>query len=348
MSGIKMHWACLLYYLFYAPVALAQLESVASFSADHTDEWRRQQPVGLAARGTGTDTMYVLEVDPATGKLPVDAAFTFEDLLQEDHDYGTPGADTLRTAAMLGVGSTAVSNANPVPISDAGDSVTVDGTVAATQSGTWNIGDVSGTVSLPTGASTEAKQDTGNTSLSSIDGKLTDVATETTQAANGTALSAIQTSTASIDTFTQNSAASLAAIETDADTIATRTPALGQATMANSTPVAIASDQTMPRGRSYADSVRNAYASTSVTTGAWVQLIASTAADINQIHIFDSCGQTLELGTGAAASETRKLLIPPGGLAEPVNLRIASGTRVALRAVGGNCTTGEFVMTGLN
>ncbi len=43
--------------------------------------------------------------------------------------------------------------------------------VPASQSGTWNITNVSGTVSLPTGASTEAKQDTGNTSLSSINTK---------------------------------------------------------------------------------------------------------------------------------------------------------------------------------
>jgi hypothetical protein len=63
---------------------------------------------------------------------------------------------------------------------------------ASTQSGTWNITNVSGTVSLPTGASTSALQTTGNTSLSSIDGK---------------------------------------------------TPALGQALMASSSPVVIASNQ---------------------------------------------------------------------------------------------------------
>lgn len=34
----------------------------------------------------------------------------------------------------------------------------VSGTVAATQSGTWNIGNVSGTISLPTGATTSAAQ----------------------------------------------------------------------------------------------------------------------------------------------------------------------------------------------
>lgn len=45
------------------------------------------------------------------------------------------------------------------------------GIIAVTQSGTWNITNVSGTVSLPTGAATAARQDTGNASLSSIDGK---------------------------------------------------------------------------------------------------------------------------------------------------------------------------------
>lgn len=44
--------------------------------------------------------------------------------------------------------------------------------VPASQSGTWNITNISGTVSLPTGAATSANQTTANSSLSSIDGKL--------------------------------------------------------------------------------------------------------------------------------------------------------------------------------
>lgn len=83
------------------------------------------------------------------------------------------------------VGGNAVTTT--LPVSDAGGSLTVDGTVAvsnfpatqpvsgtvaATQSGTWNVGDITGTVSLPTGASTSALQTTGNSSLSSIDTKL--------------------------------------------------------------------------------------------------------------------------------------------------------------------------------
>ena len=53
-----------------------------------------------------------------------------------------------------------------IPISDNAGSITVDGTVAATQSGTWNINNISGTVSLPTGAATE-------TTLSTLNGKVT-------------------------------------------------------------------------------------------------------------------------------------------------------------------------------
>lgn len=63
-------------------------------------------------------------------------------------EVGTSGAP-LRTDP---TGSTAQ------PVTDNGGSLTVDGTVAATQSGTWNVTNISGTVSLPTGAATAAKQ----------------------------------------------------------------------------------------------------------------------------------------------------------------------------------------------
>lgn len=59
-------------------------------------------------------------------------------------------ADTLTAVTTVGTIT------NVVHVDDNSGSLTVDGTVAATQSGTWNINNVSGTVSLPTGASTEA------------------------------------------------------------------------------------------------------------------------------------------------------------------------------------------------
>jgi hypothetical protein len=45
-------------------------------------------------------------------------------------------------------------------------------TFAATQSGAWNVTNITGTVSLPTGAATSALQTTGNTTLSTINTKI--------------------------------------------------------------------------------------------------------------------------------------------------------------------------------
>lgn len=101
-----------------------------------------------------------------------------------------------------------------------------------------------------------------------------------------------------------------------------------------------------PAGRDYVTSIRNDYSSVNVTTGAWVQLIASTSAIINGFLLFDSSGQTLELGTGAAAAETRKLFIVPGGFGGGlVPLAIPAGTRVSIRAVSANATAGEISAT---
>jgi hypothetical protein len=56
-----------------------------------------------------------------------------------------------------------------VPVAIASD----QSALPVSQSGAWNITNVSGTVSLPTGASTSALQTSGNASLTSIDSKLT-------------------------------------------------------------------------------------------------------------------------------------------------------------------------------
>jgi hypothetical protein len=67
-------------------------------------------------------------------------------------------------------GTVAVSGT--VPVSDNGGSLTVDGTVAATQSGTWNITNISGSVSLPAGAATATNQATAIASLATLAGAI--------------------------------------------------------------------------------------------------------------------------------------------------------------------------------
>lgn len=108
----------------------------------------------------------------ATGKLTFDEGTTTNvatNTITEDAVTKHINRTVLNSSAGVELGG----NANPVQVGDGGGSLTVDGTVAATQSGTWNVTNVSGTVSLPTGAATAANQTTGNSSLSSIDGKIT-------------------------------------------------------------------------------------------------------------------------------------------------------------------------------
>lgn len=85
-----------------------------------------------------------------------------------------PVSGTVTASAQPGVdiGDVTINNASgasAVNIQDGGNSITVDGTVAATQSGTWNVTNISGTVSLPTGAATAANQSTEITALQLID-----------------------------------------------------------------------------------------------------------------------------------------------------------------------------------
>lgn len=108
-------------------------------------------------------------VQDGGGSVTVDNAGTFA--VQADTELTTADLDTgagTDTRAVVGLvygasgGGVLVSTTNPLPVGDNGGSLTVDngGTFAtqAAQSGTWNITNVSGTVSLPTGAATAAKQ----------------------------------------------------------------------------------------------------------------------------------------------------------------------------------------------
>lgn len=153
--------------------------------------------------------------------------------------------------------------ASPVPVSLT--STTITGTVAATQSGIWTVqpGNTANTVAwkvdgsavtqpisaaslpLPTGASTSALQTTGNTSLASIDSKLT-APLSVTGPLTDTQLraSAVPVSAASLPLPT---GAATSALQTTGNSslssIDGKLNSLGQKTSSASVPVVIASDQ---------------------------------------------------------------------------------------------------------
>ena len=87
--------------------------------------------------------------------------------------------------------------------------------------------------------------------------------------------------------------------------------------------------------------VRNDYSSVNVTTGAYVTLIASTAFAVKRMQVFDSSGQTLKIATGAAASEVDRFLVFPGGNGD-VDIAVPAGTRISIRAVSASATVGEI------
>lgn len=96
---------------------------------------------------------------------------------------------------------------------DIRDLTSVSDSVAAAQSGTWNVTNVSGTVSLPTGASTLGEQQTQTTHLATIAGDTTDIET---------AVELIDDTVATLGTTTYTEAATkgliMGAIRRDADT----------------------------------------------------------------------------------------------------------------------------------
>jgi hypothetical protein len=109
---------------------------------------------------TGGGTYYNVKVNPSGSLITAIGDIT-----------GIVGQNTMANSLPVVIAS----DQSAVPVSDNGGSITVDGTVAATQSGTWNINNISGTITLPTGAATEstlAAKATEST-LSSLNSKVT-------------------------------------------------------------------------------------------------------------------------------------------------------------------------------
>lgn len=234
---------------------------------------------------------------------------------------------------------------------------------------------------LPSGAATSGLQTTGNTSLASIDGKFgslgqkamagsapvvlasdqsalpvtvaslplpSGAATESTLSTLNGKVTACNTGAVVVSSSALPSGA---ATESTLSTLSGKFGSLGQKAMSGSAPVVIASDQaaipvtpSAVVGRAKANApVLNDYTSVPVTSGAYVQLIASTTSTANMIEIFDSSGQTIYLAVGGAGSEVIQMIITPGGNGQ-VPLAIPSGSRVAVKAFSTSATVGVLVL----
>jgi hypothetical protein len=137
-----------------------------------------------------------------------------------------------------------------------------------------NIGGISGPVALPTGASTAALQTTGNTSLGSIDTKTPALVTGRVPVDGSAVTQPVSASSLPLPTGASTSALQTT-MNTSIASIDTKTPSLGQAAMAASTPVVIASNQSaLPVASAVPAALTSANAAVTVGTTA-VRLVTS-------------------------------------------------------------------------
>lgn len=88
------------------------------------------------------------------------------------------------------------------------------------------------------------------------------------------------------------------------------------------------------------------YAGGSVTTGAYTEILSAAAntAASTRLLVFDGSGQVMKIATGALGAEVDQFYISPGGWDAPVEISIASGVRVSVRAVSDTASAGYLVI----
>jgi hypothetical protein len=89
------------------------------------------------------------------------------------------------------------------------------------------------------------------------------------------------------------------------------------------------------------------YSSSNITDAAWSEIVAVTAGKIRKLHIFDSSGEQVRLALGPAGTEGEIWRIEPGGPGA-VELTIAAGSRLSIRAASGTISDGDLVINFLS
>lgn len=89
------------------------------------------------------------------------------------------------------------------------------------------------------------------------------------------------------------------------------------------------------------------YSSSNVGTGAYVEVVASTAATATRLLVFDGGGNPMVIATGAAAAEVDLFYVSPGGWDPAVEISIAAGTRISIKALSGTSNSGFLVIAAM-
>ncbi len=210
---------------------------------------------------------------------------------------------------------------------------------------------------LPTGAATAALQTTGNTALSNIDTSLNNIeanidvalstrATEATLLSLNSKVTVVDTGNVTVSSSALPTGAATSALQTTGNTslatIAgwdTNSGAVGANTQrVHLTDESLAALETITvelGGDDIVDLFDTPIIDTSSSNiqgsaGAFLTVVASTAAATKRLQILDTTGAFIGLYTGAASSEVLKLVIGPGS-DQTIDAIIPAGTRISLR-----------------
>jgi hypothetical protein len=179
--------------------------------------------------------------------------------------------------------------------------------IDVSQAGTWNLNNITGTISLPTGAATEA-------TLAQLDGKVAN----NYGVATGAVRTAAQIGNAGgVADFDEGAAGS----QTLRVVLADESKAQG-----GLEPVAV---------------ITRTYSSINVT-GTYSSLGAPLASTANMVAFFETGGVPLVIGWGLVD----KFIIPPGGAESPLPVTIPAATQLQIKtADGSTVSSGNFYMT---
>lgn len=280
--------------------------------------------VTLAGEGLGPLSVNTGAADSTTLRVVLTSDSTIS--IEEDKNYGVVGANTLRTAAQIGnatgaaefgtgadsaqtlrvtLSTRAETAATPLSVRLSDGSAFLSN-LPVSQSGTWDINDISGTISLPTGAATES-------TLSAISGKLP--ATIGSKVA-AQSIAVVQATDSNVPiTATALPLPNGAATDVSVQAIVSKLPvSLGQKTMANSLAVVLASDQSSLN-------INNISGTISLPTGAATEstLSALSGKVANDFGVSTGAVRTAAqlgnatgaaaFGTGASSAQTLRVVL---------------------------------------
>lgn len=223
--------------------------------------------------------------------------------------------------------------------------------IPVTQSGTWDINNISGTVSLPTGAATQATLAALNAKINSLGQKLMAASTPVVIASDQSAIPASQSGTWNINNISGTvSLPTGASTEVTLSAINAKLNSLGQKLMAASVPVVIASDQSaVPASQSGTWNINNVSGTISLPTGA--ATAANQTTEITSLQIIDdlplsiastTSGQKGVLAQGAVTTAAPSYTTSQ---TDPLSLTTSGALRSDLQSVGGsNITLGQKTM----